>query len=27
VRAIRDEIHDRVKQLIQEDCAACCKVQ
>jgi glycerol uptake facilitator-like aquaporin len=26
VRAIRDEIHDRVKQLIQEDCAACCKV-
>jgi arsenate reductase len=27
VRAIRDEIHGRVKQLIQEDCAACCKVQ
>lgn len=25
VRAIRDEIHDRVKQLIRTECAECCK--
>jgi len=25
VRAIRDEIHDRVKELIRSECAGCCK--
>jgi arsenate reductase len=25
VRAIRDEIHDRVKELIRSECAECCK--
>jgi protein-tyrosine-phosphatase len=25
VRAIRDEIHDRVKELIRTECADCCK--
>ncbi len=25
VRAIRDEIHDRVKKLIRSECAECCK--
>ena len=26
VRAIRDDIHDRVKELIRTDCASCCTV-
>ena len=26
VRAVRDEIHDRVKELIRTECAECCKV-
>lgn len=26
VRAIRDEIHDRVRELIRSECAECCKV-
>jgi hypothetical protein len=26
VRAIRDEIHDRVKELIRSECAECCNV-
>jgi arsenate reductase len=25
VRAIRDEIHDRIKELIRSECAECCK--
>jgi arsenate reductase len=24
-RAIRDEIHDRVKELIRSECAECCR--
>ena len=26
VRAIRDEIHDRVKELVRTECAVCCNV-